>query len=314
MHGRVRFASWSPNNDETDADKADQLSQLPSEMGPGPSESESSLHSDGRANGARRKLSPGNIRELSSSATAVVLQDVLQRLSVCKAAIRSDPSNARNEMVSACTLLSLINPFPCAQEATSGSGMSKIGIKAEQSLILAQRSLTLLARTQAKVEIFCAQKQRSLNAAGADPTPTVDPLSPPSPSHLRPEEHAPGRLLVQRPPLTREKPPIPRVKQQGAASVGLKSLQGHRPPGTKPSTTTESRSQKRKSAPIERPNESHGALVNREGFDTIIGSAQAKEALIENVVMPLRCQRSLFVGIRRCGHVMLYGPPGTGES
>jgi ATP-dependent Zn protease len=51
-----------------------------------------------------------------------------------------------------------------------------------------------------------------------------------------------------------------------------------------------------------------------EGFSTIIGNDEAKAALEVNVVLPLTLGRGIFHGLRSCGHVLLFGPPGTGKT
>jgi ATP-dependent 26S proteasome regulatory subunit len=53
-------------------------------------------------------------------------------------------------------------------------------------------------------------------------------------------------------------------------------------------------------------------------FDDVVGNSAAKQALYENVVLPLTLgediKARLFSGIRAgTGNVILYGPPGTGK-
>ncbi|CAN0455154.1 unnamed protein product, partial [Ascophyllum nodosum] len=54
-------------------------------------------------------------------------------------------------------------------------------------------------------------------------------------------------------------------------------------------------------------------------FDSIVGNPDAKRALFEHVVLPLKlseaARSSLFAGIRSSGNnVLLHGPPGTGKT
>ena len=83
-------------------------------------------------------------------------------------------------------------------------------------------------------------------------------------------------------------------------------------------TATEANQQHGNAEQISDMKQPPAGIPDALGFEAVIGSDDVKDALMENVVLPLTLasnargdsMSSLFTGLRRCGHVLLHGPPG----